>query len=125
MLAGALLYEDALRADLQRYYGIDLDDAMGGAHSAAHIAACVRYLPSDCALRTSNDEDAQWTLEAVLMAGILNSLNSLIYGLGSKKGRGKRPKLVGPSFMRGKQDKLPARAMTSEQLLEILNRPRG
>lgn len=124
MLAGALQYEDALRADLQRYYGIDLDDAMGGAHSAAHVAALVRHLPSDCALRTSNDEDAAWTLEAVLLAGILNSLNSLIHGLGGKK-RGKRPKLIGPSYMRGKPEKLPTRAMTSGQLMEILNRPRG
>lgn len=119
----AFKQENALRADLQRYYGIDLDAAMRGAHSAAHIAALVAYLPSDCNLRRLNDKDAAWTLRDILLASILNSLNMLIYGLSGKKGRGKKPQMVGPSYIT--KNKLPARSMTVEELLAELNKPRG
>ncbi len=111
-----------MRADLQRYYGIDLDEAMGGGHSAAHIAALVAYLPSDCAIRREIDDDAAWTLRDILLASILNSLNMLIYGMGDKRKRGKRPPLVGPSYMVKK--KLPARVLTVDELLAELNKPR-
>lgn len=107
---------------MQRYYGIDLDAAMRGGHSAAHIAALVAYLPSDCALRRTLDEDAAWTLRDILLASILNSLNMLIYGMGDKRKRGKRPQMVGPSYMVKK--KLPARVLTVDELLAELNKPR-
>lgn len=122
MLAASFEQEDALRADLQRYYGIDLDAAMRGEHSAAHIAALVAYLPSDCALRREYDKDAAWTLRDVLLASILNSLNMLIYGMGDKRKRGRKPQLVGPDYMTKK--KLPARAMSVDELMRELNKPR-
>jgi len=114
--------EDALRADLQRYYGVDLDAAMRGEHTAAHIGALVAYLPSDCALRREVDKDAAWTLRDILLASILNSLNMLIYGMGDKKHRGRRPQLVGPDYMTKK--KLPARTMSVDDLMRELNKPR-
>lgn len=123
MLVEAFKSENALRADLQRYYGIDLDEAMRGGHSAAHIAALVAYLPSDCAMRRLNDKDAAWTMEDVLLASILNSLNLLIYGLGDKRKRGQMPQLVGPSYMT--KNKLSARTLTVDELLAELNKPRG
>ena len=123
MLVGAFDHEDALRADLQRYYGIDLDAAMRGGHSAAHVAALVAYLPSDCSMRRDMDADAAWTLRDILLASILNSLNMLIYGMGDKRHRGKKPQMVGPDYMTKK--KLPARVMSAEQLMEILSRPRS
>ena len=122
MLAASFEQEDALRADLQRYYGIDLDAAMRGGHSAAHIAALVKYLPSDCALRREHDKDAAWTLRDVLLASILNSLNMLIYGMGDKRHRGRKPQLVGPDYMTKK--KLPARVMSVDELMRELNKPR-
>ena len=123
MLAAAFDHEDALRADLQRYYGIDLDAAMAGEHSAGHIGALIAYLPSDCAMRRELDEDAAWTLRDILLASILNSLNMLIYGMGDKKHRGRRPQMVGPSYMVRK--KLPARVMSVDDLMRELNKPRS
>lgn len=122
MLVSAFEREDALRADLQRYYGIDLDAAMGGGHTAMHIAALVKHLPSDCALHREVDKDAAWTLRDILLASILNSLNMLIYGMGDKRHRGKKPALIGPDYMTKK--KLPARVMTVEELLRELDKPR-
>lgn len=122
MLAAAFDNEDALRADLQRFYGIDLDAAMRGEHSAAHVAALVAYLPSDCALRRKDDPDAAWTLRDILLASILNSLNMLIYGMGDKKHRGRKPSLVGPDYMTKK--KLPSRVMSVDELMRELSKPR-
>ena len=107
---------------MQRYYGIDLDAAMRGEHSAAHIGALVAYLPSDCALRRAVDKDAAWDRHDILLASILNSLNMLIYGLGGKKHKGQKPPLVGPDYMIRK--KLPARTMSADELLAVLNQPR-
>ena len=97
---------------------------MRGEHSAAHIAALVEYLPSDCSLKRLNDKDAKWTLESNLLACILNSLNALIYGLSDKKTRGKPPEKVGASYIT-KKETLPARVLTVDELLAELSKPRG
>lgn len=125
MLLAALIdtSEDALRADLQRYYGIDLDHAMAGEHSAGHVAALAAYLPSDAATHIMNDGDAVWTLEATLTAALLNTLNALAYGMSDKAKRGSRPQMVGPSRMRGGRKAL-AKPMTTEQLMAELSKPR-
>lgn len=126
MLAAAWrLYPDALRADLQRYYGIDIDHAMAGAHSAGHIAALAAHLPPDSALHVANDPDAIWTYEMVILADIRNSLVGLIYGMSDKKRRGKKPQLIGPSWMtRGAMRSLEARVLPIDELMAELNKPR-
>ena len=126
MLGYALgVHEDELRADLQQFYNIDLDHAMDGAHSASHCAALVAPLPAGARLRVSEDADERWTLDASMLAAILNSLNSLIYMFGAKKGD-KRPPLVGPSWMtsRSGERKVDAMVMTIDQLKAELAKPR-
>lgn len=123
-LVAAFGHEDALRADLQRYYGIDLDHAMAGEHSAGHVAALVAFLPSDANLRRAADGDAAWTLEATLMASILNSLNLLIWAMSDQRKRGPKPQLVGPSYMSATKSTVPARTMTIDELMEELGKPR-
>ena len=114
--------EGAVRADLQRYYGIDLDHAMAGAHSAGHVAALIAHLPSDSSVRRSASEDAAWTLEASMLALTYNLLTAVIYALGGKKG--KLPEQVGPSWMKT-EPKAPARAMTIDELMDELSKPRS
>lgn len=119
-------HERELRADLQQYYGIDLDHAMSGEHSATHIACLLIELPIDARVRVAEVSDAAWTREQVLIAALLNSLNGLIYGMSDPRKRGKRPEIVGPSWMKkGSTRSLPARAMPINELMEILSRPRG
>lgn len=115
--------EGAVRADLQRYYGIDLDEAMRGAHSAGHVAALIAHLPSDASIYRSRDNDASWTLEASLMACIFNLLSSMIYGMSDKKSRGNKPAHIGPSWM-NKQETAPARLLTVDELMAELSLPR-
>jgi hypothetical protein len=114
--------ESAVRADLQRYYGIDLDHAMAGEHSAGHVAALMAHLPSDSSVRRSESPDAAWSLEASMLALLYNLLTAVIYGLGGKKG--KLPEQVGPSWMKP-EPKAPARAMTIDELMEQLAKPRS
>lgn len=124
LLARALdMDEGAVRADLQRFYGIDLDDAMAGAHSAGHVAALIAHLPSDASVYRANDADAAWTLETSLLALIFNLLQAAIYAAGDPRGRGKRPDFIGPSWMSGNR-KAQARAMTIDQLMAELSKPR-
>jgi len=119
------IHEEQLRADLQQYYGIDLDYAMAGGHTAYHIACLMVQLPVDARIRTAENPDNQWTLTDILLASILNSLNGLIYGMSDSKKRGQKPQLVGPSWMQSKRMRsIPARAMPVDELISILNQPR-
>lgn len=125
LVAEFCVHEEALRADLQQYYGIDFDNAMSGAHTAHHIACIVSQLPQDARIRTM-DGDIQWSLDSTLLASILNSVNGLIYGMSDKKKRGRPPAIVGPLWMRDNagSHSLPARVMPADELMEILNMPR-
>ena len=120
-----LVHEEQLRADLQQYYGIDWDDAMRGAHSPYHVACLVKHLPGDARLRVAGNADNAWTLENVLSASLLNSLNGLIYGLSDRKKRGSPPEPVGPSWMRKARTRsLPARVLAVDELMDELRKPR-
>ena len=118
-------HEEPLRADLQQHYGIDLDAAIGGGHTARHIASLVAQLPHDSRLVCRLDEDARWTLGDVLTAALLNNFNLFVWAMSDPRKRGAKPELVGPSWMteRGRKT-LPARVLPINQLLEELNRPR-
>lgn len=120
------VHEDELRADLQQYYGVDIDRAMAGEHSAQHVSALVTQLPSDARLRHVDDDDREWDLDRTLLAALLNCFNALLYGMSDKRKRGRRPQLVGPSYMTGDRDgrKLDAQVMTVDELNEILSMAR-
>ena len=125
MLGYALgAHEDELRADFQQYYGIDLDRAMDGAHSAAHCGALVAQLPAGARIRVIEEPDERWTLESSMLAVLANQLNALLYMLGAKKGD-KRPELIGPSWMtKAKSRKVDALVMTIDELRAELAKPR-
>ncbi len=115
--------EDELRADLQEVYGVDLDAAMGGAHTARHVAALVSQLPPTSRLACAADPDNGWTTEAVMLAAIFNSLQSWQWAQADRRRRGARPERVGPSWMRqdGASRKVDAQVMTVAQLMELLH----
>lgn len=121
------LHPDELRADLQEVYGIDLDAAARGRHTAPHVAALVSQLPPDARLRVAGDADSLWTLENCLLAMLINALHMLMYGMADRKRRGNPPEAVGPSWMRGRRNSrtLEARVLSVDELMEILNKPRG
>ena len=126
VLAAAMrLHDDELRADLQRVYGIDLDHAMAGMHTAGHVASLVTCLPSDSMLAQAVDPDAEWTLEACLLADVSNLLAGLIWGMGDPRRRGRPRKPIGPSWMtKGSDRALDARVLDIEDLMRELGKPR-
>lgn len=116
---------DELRADLQQHFGIDIEKAMAGEHSAAHVAACASQLPLDARVHVALDKDAQWTQELVLLASIVNLLQGLIWGMADPKKRGSKPQPIGPSYMtKAQMRSLPARAMSVDELMAELSKPR-
>lgn len=121
-------HEPELRADLQQTFGVDIDHAIAGEHSAHHVACLVSQLPSDARVRVATDSDSTWTLTDALLARLCNSFSMFVYGMSDKRKRGAKPKLIGPSYAiaNDKQNRsLPARAMPIGELIEILNKPRG
>lgn len=126
LVAAWRLYPDALRADLQRYYNIDIDKAMSGEHSAEHIAALVAFLPSDASVFVAVNPDAAWTKEVIILADIRNMFASFIHGMSDKRKRGKAPIPIGPSWMvKGATRKLETRLLDIDELMAELSKPRG
>lgn len=117
--------ESMLRADLQQFFSIDLDMAMSGKHSAEHIAQLVAHLPQEARLVHSVNADSQWTLTDTLLAALINNFRMFVYGMSDPKKRGKKPELIGPSWMTTQKKTLPARVLPIEKLMEELNKPRS
>ena len=116
--------ESMLRADLQQYFGIDLDRAMDGEHSANHIAQLIECLPQESRLSHSVNKDTQWSLTDVLLAVLINNFRMFVYGMSDPKKRGRKPELIGPSWMTTQKKTLPARVLPINELLAELNKPR-
>lgn len=116
--------ESMLRADLQQFFGIDLDRAMDGEHSANHIAQLIECLPQESRLSHSVNKDTQWSLTDVLLAVLINNFRMFVYGMSDPKKRGQKPELIGPSWMTTQKKTLPARVLPINELLVELNKPR-
>lgn len=125
LAAIAAKYPDELRADLQRYYGIDFDHARAGGHTAHHVAALIACLPTGSALqRAESGADGEWTLEAVILADLRNMFASYVWCMSDPKKRGSRPKRIGPSWMRDKPKTLECRVLSISDLMTELSKPR-
>ena len=116
--------ESMLRADLQQFFGIDLDRAMDGEHSANHIAQLIECLPQESRLSHSVNKDTQWSLTDVLLAVLINNFRMFVYGMSDPKKRGQKPELIGPSYLTTNKKTLPARVLPINELLAELNKPR-
>lgn len=69
---------DELRADMQQYYGLNID-GMGVDYSYAHAAVLVSQLPSNSRVCKFINPDAEWTEETALLASIDYSLRWLMW----------------------------------------------
>lgn len=116
--------ESMLRADLQQFFGIDLDRAMDGEHSANHIAQLIECMPQESRLSHSVNKDTQWSLTDVLLAVLINNFRMFVYGMSDPKKRGQKPELIGPSYLTTNKKTLPARVLPINELLAELNKPR-
>lgn len=117
-------HEDELRADFQQYYGIDLDAAIDGQHTAKHIAALAVQLPLDSRISKKANKDNNWALNDVLLAVLINNFRMFVYGMSDPKKRGRKPELIGPSWLTQQKKTLPARVLPINKLMEELNKPR-
>lgn len=106
-------------------YGLNLFAAMDSGVEPGFVAALSVQLPPGSRVRVAMDPDEWWTGERLLMAALVNNLRGLIWGMADKKKRGPEPKPIGPaSVVKGSERKLAMVAMSREQLLEELAKPR-
>lgn len=117
-------HPDALRADFQQNYHLNLD-GMGRDYTTLHAADLLAQLPEGARVWRAYDERSAWTAERTLLAAILNDLNWLVWSKTKDGQRNRnRPKLVGP-FEAEKKRTVSGVAMTVDELNEALSRPRG
>lgn len=81
---------EALEADFQRYYGLDLLDIYRGTLSPRKVAALAANLPAGAATWQEMGVDAAWTAEEHMLALIADTLQAANWQRGG--GKGKQPK---------------------------------
>lgn len=99
-------YGEAIEADLQRYYRVDVRDAFRPCSGLTfrRLRALISHLPTDSALaRRIGGEDAEWTLERQLLAAIHDRLaeGNWQRGNAGSKTPGRRPKPIDRPGVRG------------------------
>jgi hypothetical protein len=117
---------DELAADLQEVYGVDIEAAQAGAHSASHVAALAAGLGPSSRVAAAADPDARWTLADVLLAVIANDLRLWIWVQSDPRRRGPKPHPIGPSWMAdaGRTRRAEAAVMTRDALMRELTKER-
>lgn len=71
-------FPDELRADIQHYYGLCLDDA-GKAYSFEHLACLAAQLPLKSRTLSALDPDNFWDLSDILQATLVNQFNDWLW----------------------------------------------
>lgn len=108
MLASLLgSYPDELRADFQRFYGLDLS-GMGADYSVAHAAALATHLPREAATVRAVAPEASWSDEAYLLSAIEYDLRILVWqnSKDGQKGRNKPQRPQTPADVGRIKDKV-------------------
>lgn len=94
---------DELRADFQRYYGLNLDD-MGKTYTVAHAAALARNLPAGSAVHRALNPALEWADSDYLLMQIEYDIRLLAWSLaGGKKSRSPKPKPIETPTERAKR----------------------
>lgn len=128
-------YPDELRADLQQYYGICIDD-VGTKFSVEHLACLAAQLPLQSRTLSAVDPDNCWDLSAILQACLINQFNDYIWGkaTANAKAAKKRPPEqiphIGTKAMRETNskkhtNKITGNAMPLDEFKKQLERMRG
>lgn len=67
-----------LRADMQRVYGVDLDDVSRGSLSIKQAAALAACLPKGSLCLTAEDAGLAWSDEQLLLLAIINTIRGAV-----------------------------------------------
>ncbi|WP_172384864.1 hypothetical protein [Streptomyces sp. MNP-20] len=90
----------ALRADLQRYYGLDLADVWRGTLTPRRVWTLSEHLPEDSALAASfagGSEHRAWTLQTHVLVQLLNAVRVQdVNNIRVSGGKARDPQLVTP-----------------------------
>jgi len=79
-----------LRADIQQYYGLNLD-GMGSAYSYEHAAALVANLPRSSRIASILNEANEWADNEYILRSIDYTLRLISWQIGGGKGRAPEP----------------------------------
>lgn len=118
-------HPDALRADFQQYYGLDID-GMGRSFSTLHAAALLTGLPAGARTWAAYSEDGSggWSRDQVLLGVIADAVNLVAWSKTKDAQHNRnKPRSVLPNSHRDR--KVVGMAMTADELMETINRIRG
>lgn len=83
-------YHDELEADMQQYYGLDLND-LGRTLTVHHASVLAAQLPAQARCCIAQEPDLAWTTETMFLRRIDYSLASLLWAMGGRKGQKPKP----------------------------------
>lgn len=126
-IAGLLVliadHEEAVEADLRRFYGVRLSDVWVGGESLRHVRSLIRCLPPESALAAELPESSarpdrrpRWGHVEYLLADVVDVLLAANWQRGG--GKSQRPK----PYPRPGQAKKP---MSAEQARRLMSRRPG
>ena len=110
-----------LRADMQQYYGLDLD-GMGVAYSHAHAACCAAQLPAGA--RVWRGTAAEWGTAEYLLASVEHSLRVIAWqNTEDAAKRRNYPKPIDTPASREERERHAANAMANRAWIdEVIGR---
>ncbi|MBW3095341.1 hypothetical protein KIH75_08375 [Bifidobacterium sp. 64T4] len=115
---------DKLRADLQRYYGLDLDE-LGLSIRCRRMADLAANLPQEARIWQAIDPRAEWTDREYLLATIADNTGFLAWSQ-TKEAQHANAKWHGRIPRPGEHAATPdVVAVDVDELGKILSRPRG
>ena len=82
---------EALEADFQQYYGIDLTGLWRNEVTPRRAMALARHLPFGCATWMEVGTDAAWSTETHMLAHVIDLLNGANWQRGGAKGAAPKP----------------------------------
>lgn len=82
---------EALEADLQRYYGLDLADMWRGKITPRKVAVLAIHLPPGAAIRRTGPDDLHWSHESQVLVSLFDQIRHLSWGLAGGQGRPPQP----------------------------------
>ena len=117
---------DRLRADFQRFYGLDLD-MVGHGIRCRRAADLATRLPREACVWQAFDKRMEWTVTDWLLASIADNTNFIAWTKtkdASRRGAKWKGRVARPGEARGHAAH-GTTAVAPDELAELLSRPRG
>jgi len=117
---------EAIEADLQHHYGVDLRDIGTPALTWRRLRVLIQHLPADSSLsKAMNGEAAEWGTAEYLLANVCDGVAALVWQGGNPKKNPKPKPLQRPGDRRSKRKRQVPLDEMRRRLIDLRERERA